>query len=349
MPRPEVSEHADLAGLSTFRLPARAAQLVVLDQLEQLPELPIRAGAPGDRLILGGGSNTVFLDDWPGQVVLNRLRGVATETLSPDRVRVRVAAGESWHRLVRWCLDQKLYGLENLILIPGLVGAAPMQNIGAYGVELADVLESVTVWDWSRQASAEIPAAECGLAYRDSRFKSSERGRFLITAVAFRLSRTFRPVLGYRSLADALAERPLSDPRPRQLAATIMRLRRRRLPDPARLANAGSFFKNPVVSPDQARSLLCEHPDLPHWRLADGRVKLAAGWMIEQLGWRGHRIGDAGVHEHHALVLVNHGRASAGQLAELIGVLRQSVRTAFGVVLEPEPQLIGWSENEKRG
>ncbi|TVS13758.1 MAG: UDP-N-acetylmuramate dehydrogenase [Wenzhouxiangella sp.] len=343
---PEIVEGADLAPLSTFRLPARAGQLVVLDDIEQLPLLP---PDDGPRLVLGGGSNTLFLADWPGQVLLNRLGGIQTQALEDGRVRVRAAAGESWHGLVRWCLDRGLYGIENLVLIPGSVGAAPMQNIGAYGVELADVLESVTVWDWSRRAGAEIPAAECGLAYRDSRFKSADRGRFLITAVSLRLRRDFRPALGYQSLADALAKRRLTPPQPRQLAAAIMRLRRRRLPDPARLANAGSFFKNPVVSPARAEQVLADHPDLPCWRLPDGRFKLAAGWMIEQLGWRGRRIGDAGVHEHHALVLVNHGRASAAQLLELMDSIREAVDSAFGVRLEPEPQLVGWNPDQKRG
>lgn len=331
----EAIASADLAPLSSFRLPARAGRLVHLQQLEQLPMLT----ADPSMLVLGGGSNTVFMGDWPGTVLLNRLRGIEVSALD-DEVCVRAAAGESWHGLVRWCIDRGLHGLENLILIPGSVGAAPMQNIGAYGVELADVLHSLSAWDWQQGRMVEIAAAEAGLAYRDSRFKSGDRGRFLITAVSLRLSRRFQPQLRYQSLVDALKAHGQVQPDPRQLAAAVMRLRRHRLPDPARLPNAGSFFKNPVLDAAQATALLAEHPRLPHWPQADGTVKLAAGWMIEQLGWRGRRIGDAGVYQNHALVLVNHGRATAQQLRELIDAITGSVAATFGVDLEVEPNLI---------
>jgi len=339
MGRLEIIEGADLAPLSSFRLPARADRLIILDHLEQLAQLPAERGP---ELVLGGGSNTVFVADWPGRVLLNRLRGIEVEPIDDKAVRVRVAAGENWHALVRWCLQRGFYGIENLILIPGSVGAAPMQNIGAYGVELADVLHSVSVWDWQSGQAVDIAAADCGLAYRDSRFKSADRGRFLITAVSLKLKREFRPALGYQSLIDHLDARAIRAPDPRQLAAAVMRLRRHRLPDPARLPNAGSFFKNPVVNENEAGDLLSNHPALPHWRLSDGRVKLAAAWMIEQLGLKGHRIGDAGVYRHHALVLVNHGRASAAQLGELIDRITASVADEFGVYLEVEPNLIGF-------
>lgn len=335
---PEIIEGADLAPLSTFRLPARANRLAVLDHLEQLPKIPFGT----DTLVLGGGSNTLFMADWPGTVLLNRLRGIEIEDLSSGEVLVRAAAGENWHELVRWCLERGLYGLENLVLIPGSVGAAPMQNIGAYGVELSDVLDSVGAWDWQHGEEIEIPASDCGLAYRDSRFKSADRGRFLITSVRLRLHRAFRPALGYQSLIDALRARGISTPQPRQLAAAVMRLRRHRLPAPSRLPNAGSFFKNPVTEASFTNALLDRHPNLPHWRMPDGSVKLAAGWMIEHLGWRGRRIGDAGVYPHHALVLVNHGWATAAQLEQLIVDITQSVAVEFGVELEVEPNLIGF-------
>ena len=338
MPPLEIIEGADLAPLSTFRLPARAERLIRLDHADQLAELP---ADPGQRLVLGGGSNTLFMADWPGTVLLNRLRGAQVEAVDERHVRVRAAAGENWHALVRWCLDRGFYGLENLILIPGSVGAAPMQNIGAYGVELAESLESVSAWDWQTGRPVEIPMPECGLAYRDSRFKSADRGRFLITAISLRLRRDFHPALDYQSLVEHLQARGIGAPGPRQLAAAVIRLRRHRLPDPARLANAGSFFKNPVLDADTADAMIAQHPSLPHWRLADGSVKLAAGWMIERLGWRGRRLGDAGVYQNHALVLVNHGRATAAQLRELIDRITSSVADEFGVWLEVEPNLIG--------
>ncbi len=334
---PELIHDADLARLSTFALPARAAELVILERAEQLPALE-----PGARelLVLGGGSNTLFLGDWPGRVILNRLRGVTIETLDEQASLVHAAAGENWHQLVRHCLEQGLYGIENLIMIPGSVGAAPIQNIGAYGVELADTLVSVSAWDWHQQQRLVIPAAECGFGYRDSRFKSFDRGRFLITGISLRLSHRFAPRADYRSLADALAERP-GPPSPRQLAAAIMRLRRHRLPDPARLANAGSFFKNPVLPEPRARLLLDRYPALPHWPLPDGQIKLAAGWMIEQLGFRGYRIGSVGVYANHALVLVNHGGANTSDLITLIERITRAVETEYDIQLEPEPQLMG--------
>ncbi len=327
----------DLAPLSTFRLPARARELVILEHPEQLESLP-----PTDLplLVLGDGSNTVFMGDWPGRILLNRLGGMRVEPLDDNTSRVDAGAGENWHRLVRTCIDRGLHGLENLVMIPGSVGAAPMQNIGAYGVELSDVLESVRAWDWQTAEMLELSRDDCALGYRDSRFKTTDRGRFLITGISMRLDHEFRPRADYQSLARALTHRRLSKPTPRQLAATVMRLRRHRLPDPARLANAGSFFKNPVVETAVARDLLKEFPALPHWPGDNQRVKLAAGWMIERLGFRGYRIGDAGVYQHHALVLVNHGQATAADLKVLIDKVRQAIRREYGVTLEPEPLLI---------
>ncbi|NDY94460.1 UDP-N-acetylmuramate dehydrogenase [Wenzhouxiangella limi] len=338
MPQPERRFDADLAALSTFRLPARAAEVIFLDNLDQLAGLSY--GHP--LLVLGGGSNTIFLANWTGTVLVNRLRGISVERASQRDSRVRVAAGENWHRLVRWCLDHGLHGLENLALIPGSVGAAPIQNIGAYGVEIADVLESVTAWDWRQNRLRQLPAEACGFGYRASRFRDADRGRFLITSITLRLRHEFRPQIGYQSLAAELKRRHGDRiPGPRALTAAVMRLRRHRLPDPARLANAGSFFKNPVVSGDFASSLLSDHPHLPHWTMADGQVKLAAGWMIEQRGWKGKSVGAAAVYPNHALVLINRGGASAQQLGALVDAIRADIQRSFGVRLEPEPILIG--------
>lgn len=338
MPQPERRLNADLADLSTFGLTARTAELVFLDHLDQLPELTLRPPV----MVLGGGSNTVFLADWPGTVLVNRLRGIEVEQRGEQTSRVRVAAGENWHRLVRWSMDHGLHGLENLVMIPGSVGAAPIQNIGAYGVELAERLESVTVWEWSSARLRELPAADCNFGYRASRFRDRDRGRFLVTAITLVLDHAFFPRLEYRSLAEALGRGHRGQaPGPRQVAAAVMRLRRHRLPDPARLANAGSFFKNPQVPATVAARLLAANPDLPHWPQPDGQVKLAAGWMIEQLDWKGQSIGQAAVYHRHALVLTNRGGATAAQLGQLIDAITTSVQQQFGVVLEPEPILVG--------
>lgn len=334
---PEIRSNVDLSGLSSFRLPARAAELVVLDSPEQVEALPA-SDAP--ELVLGGGTNTLFIGDFPGRIILNRMRGLNFRR-DGDSVLVTAAAGENWHALVRRCLDQGLYGIENLAMIPGSVGAAPMQNIGAYGVELSDLFERLTARDRLDDRWVTLERDACHFGYRDSRFKSSDRDRFLITEVTLRLSRTFRPNIGYASLAGELERLKIEQPSARQLAAAVMRLRRHRLPDPARLPNAGSFFKNPVVARTQADELLAEHPELPHWPMPEGRVKLAAGWLIETLGWREQSVGDIGVYRNHALVLVNHGRGSGDELLALIDAVRRSVHEHFGISLEAEPQLVG--------
>ncbi len=330
--------NADLSALSTFRLPATAQELILLDEAAQLAGLQ----TTGPLLVLGGGSNTVFLNDWPGTVLVNRIRGISVHRLNADHSLVRVGAGENWHKLVRWCMDHKLHGLENLILIPGSTGAAPIQNIGAYGVELADVLESVTVWDWRTGKQRELSSEECGFGYRTSRFRHRDRDRFLITAITLRLSHRFAPKTAYDSLSKALEQRGLDgSPSPRQVAAAVMRVRRHRLPDPARIANVGSFFKNPIVSAEVARALSADYPNLPRWEMTDGRIKLAAGWMLEQRGWRGKNVGHAAVFSRHALVLINRGGASSAELQQLINEMTEDLKDSFGVRLEPEPRLIG--------
>ena len=338
MSRLEVIANADLGRLSSFRLPARADELVILDQRDAIRQLD--ALDDSSDLVLGGGSNTVFIGDVPGRVLLNRLRGVEFQRAGDD-VLVTAAAGEDWHALVRRSIDTGLRGLENLALIPGSVGAAPMQNIGAYGVELADVFDHLEAWDFERGEFVRLAADECGFAYRDSRFKTADRGRFLITAVTLRLSRHFKPHVDYASLADALDHSGIARPDARQLTAAVMRLRRHRLPDPARLPNAGSFFKNPIVKANIAATLTAAHPDLPHWPLPDGRVKLGAGRLIEKLGWKGKRVGDAGVYPNHALVLINRGRATASDLLTLVDRITASVEREYDLRLEPEPRLVG--------
>jgi len=298
---PKLIRDARLDTLSTFRLPARAAELLILDHPDQLRHLP---PTEGPELILGAGSNTLFVGDYPGRVILNRLTGVGFHRHG-DRVWVTAAAGENWHRLVRRCL------------------------------------ESLSAFDRHTGEAVTLANKDCAFAYRDSYFKSTRPGRFLIISITLSLSRRFTPQAGYASLANELARGGIKQPTPRQLTAAVMRLRRHRLPDPARLPNAGSFFKNPIVEAASATALLEEHPGLPHWPMGNGRIKLAAAWMIEQLGWKGRSIGDAGVYRNHALVLVNRGQASVAELRRLIDAITASVEKRFGLRLEPEPLLVG--------
>lgn len=337
----EIVTNAPLAGLSTFRLPARAAELVRIEDAAALPDL-IDTDLPV--LLLGGGSNTLFVDDFPGRVVVNRLRGIDSEILDRDRVLVTAAAGENWHQLVRWTLDRGLWGLENLAMIPGLVGAAPMQNIGAYGVELAHCLESVEAFDRQTGRIERLAASECDLDYRDSRFKSGDRDRFVILGIRLELMMHGTPVLEYPSLLEELERHGHPQPDdPRTVAAAVMRVRKRKLPDPGLIANAGSFFKNPVVKDPVAQELVERNPGLPTWPDKPGFTKLSAGWLIDQLGWRGKSIGGAQVFDRHALVLINRGDATGQDVLRLAREIKASVVDRFGIELEPEPLLLGGS------
>lgn len=335
-----LTEQAELRERNSLRIGARAEHLAVVHQASAVPSLladPRFADRPVK--VLGGGSNVLIAADVAGLLVHLDTRGRRVAGQDGDDVRVCVAAGENWHDLVLWSLGQGLGGLENLSLIPGSVGAAPIQNIGAYGVELSDCLHSVTAYDRRLREWIELDRSTCGFGYRDSRFKQ-EPGRFVLTGVTLTLSRK-RPLrLDYAGIREELEALAVRKPDANAVSAAVIRLRRRKLPDPAQLPNAGSFFKNPVVGAEFAEDLLRRHPALPRWPLGDGRVKLAAGWLIEAAGCKGYRVGDAGVAPGHALVLVNFAAASGKDVLELAQRIQQQVATRFGVSLEIEPVLL---------
>ena len=326
-----------LRRLNSFGVAAEAAGLVTIDQDSALPALEFN---PQHDLILGGGSNVLLAADLPGRVLLMRMRGLQLLERSNGQALVEMAAGEAWHAAVRWTLQQGFSGLENLSLIPGLAGAAPMQNIGAYGVELSERLESLRAWDWQQGCWQEFSAADCRFGYRDSLFKTGAPLRYLITAIRLRLDLEYQPRLEYAGVRDELDAMALPDPTALQVSDAIVRIRRRKLPDPEKLGNAGSFFKNPTLDGTRAGQLQARFPQMPAYPQAGGGVKLSAAWLIEQCGWKGARRGDAGVSAQHALVLVNHGRASGQDVLELAGDVAESVRKRFGVVLENEPRII---------
>ncbi|HZX69277.1 MAG TPA: UDP-N-acetylmuramate dehydrogenase [Rhodanobacter sp.] len=334
-----LAENASLARLNTLRVDARAALLADIRDAAKLPELlDFPAVRQGRLLVLGEGSNVLFTGDFAGTVLLMSTRGVQVES-DGDNVRIAVAAGERWDDFVRWTLGQGLAGLENLILIPGTVGAAPIQNIGAYGCEVAEFIESVEAWDSRERRVVTLDHATCAFAYRDSLFKH-EPGRYIVTAVRFVLPRS-RPLrTDYAGIADELARMGVDKPAPFHVAEAVVHLRTRKLPDPAVIGNAGSFFKNPIVDAALADGLRQAHPDLPAWPQPDGRCKISAAWMIEAAGFKGLREGDAGISNRHALVLVNHGEASGPQLWALAQKVMRGVRDRFGVQLEPEPVVI---------
>ncbi|ROU05421.1 UDP-N-acetylmuramate dehydrogenase [Lysobacter enzymogenes] len=341
-PNVRIVRDAPLQTRNTFGVAARAPWLVSVDDARVLPEAlaapPLREGLA---LAIGGGSNLLFAGDPDGAVL--ELSGRQVRVLDDDgeRAILRADAGVPWHGLVMQSLEQGFAGLENLALIPGTVGACPIQNIGAYGVEVREFVHAVEAFEPATGQWHRFDNAACAFGYRDSRFKR-EADRYLIAAVEFALPRHAAPKLDYAGIGEELAARGVRAPTPRDVADAVVAIRRRKLPDPAVLGNAGSFFKNPIVPAAQAQALLAQYPSMPAFRGdSEATRKLSAAWLIDGCGWKGHRDGDAGVSAAHALVLVNHGGASGAQLLDLARRIADSVRERFGVAIEPEPRIVG--------
>jgi len=333
-------ENASLTRLNTLRVAATARWLAELRDADALPALLASPAARGEVLVLGEGSNVLFAGDFPGLVLRPLFGGRQVRDDDGGTATVRADAGVGWDAFVSWTLARGLAGLENLALIPGLVGAAPIQNIGAYGVEVADSIACVDAWDRLAGHRVRLAPDQCAFGYRDSIFKR-EPERWIVTAVEFRLSRSAPLRLDYSGVREELAAMGSTAPTAPQVADAVRRLRRRKLPDPAVIGNAGSFFKNPVVEAAFAARLRDAHPDAPVHPAGPDHCKLSAAWLIERCGWRGHRDGDAGIAAQHALVLVNHGRATGAELVALARRVAQSVEERFGVRLEPEPRIVG--------
>lgn len=328
-----------LAPHTTFGLPARAAHYIELTDSGDLPEICRLPEFDAATVCwLGGGSNVLFMQDFPSLVVRMATRGIRELERTPDSVLLEAQAGENWHGFVQSSLHMGLGGLENLSLIPGTVGASPVQNIGAYGVEVKDRIHSVRCFDVQTQEWRELSNAECRFAYRDSMFKHEGRQRYVITSVVFRLDTQFVPNVKYGDLAQVLAEQCGSrTPTAQDVAQAVCAIRRSKLPDPAVLGNVGSFYKNPLVDAAHAQTLLAQYPQMPHYPQPDGRVKLAAGWLIDQCGLKGKTIGGAAVHDKQALVLVNKNHATAADVRALSDEICRIVAQRFSVDLQPEP------------
>jgi len=331
----------DLTADNTLGLPCHASRWVRLASESQLPALSRLAQRAGRLVVLGGGSNVVLPERLDALVVQVALPGIRLVGQTADAWIVEAGAGESWHGFVTETLSQGWEGLENLALIPGTVGAAPVQNIGAYGVELADRFHSLRAWDVCAARMVEMTAEQCRYGYRDSVFKHEPDGRWIIASVRFALPRPWRPVLGYPDLRNYPSlDGSARPPTARDVYDAVCAVRRAKLPDPAALGNAGSFFKNPVVTADVCDALRARFPGLVWYPQPDGRCKLAAGWLIDQCGWKGRRLGRAGVHDRQALVLVNHGGATAADILALAEAVRRDVRARFGIDLEMEPRAV---------
>ncbi|HSW18617.1 MAG TPA: UDP-N-acetylmuramate dehydrogenase [Ramlibacter sp.] len=344
-----VEHNVPLQAHNSFGIVAKARELVRVRGERDLIELmadPIRRTAP--RFVLGGGSNIVLTGDVRPLVLKVEIPGIRVVEDGPRATIVEAGAGENWHGLVTWTLDHGFPGLENLALIPGSVGASPVQNVGAYGVELQDRFESLDAVDLVTGRLFTLNAAQCAFGYRDSIFKHAPAqegdfglaGRALILRVRFRLPKPWKPVLGYLDLERKMAEVGVREPTPRQIYDWVCAIRAHKLPDPRVLGNAGSFFKNPTVTPEQCSDIIAREPNIVHYPLPDGSVKLAAGWLIDACGWKGKSVGNAGVYEKQALVLVNRGGATGGEVVTLARAIQTSVYERFGIRLEPEPVVV---------
>jgi UDP-N-acetylmuramate dehydrogenase len=338
---PLIERRASLRAFNTFGLPATAATLVRLRSeadVKRVVDHPELGRAP--KLILGGGSNLVLTRDVAAVVLKVEIPGRRLVEQRDDAFIVEAGAGENWHDFVDWTLQQGWPGLENLALIPGTVGAAPVQNIGAYGVELMERFESLDGVDLVTGRSVSLSQRQCAFGYRDSVFKHGLAGKTLITRVRLRLPRPWTPVLGYLELQRRVHDSGNAAPDADTVFDWVCAIRRAKLPDPQQIGNVGSFFKNPVVSAEQCRDIIGRDPSVVHYPLPDGSAKLAAGWLIDACGWKGKSIGRAGVYERQALVLVNRGGAIGAEVLTLARAIQESVYGRFGIRLEPEPVIL---------
>ena len=332
-----MQQNIDLTRFNTLALPARAARYREITAPGQLPRLTEQSEK---RFILGGGSNLVLTEDFAGLVLHMAIPGKHLLREDAEAWYIEAGAGENWHDFVQWTLAQGWPGLENLSLIPGTVGAAPIQNIGAYGLEVAECFHTLTAWDFEKRAFFTVDRSTCRFAYRDSLFKQEGwhlSGRMAIISVVFRLPKAWVANRRYADVAQELAARSITEPTPQDIARAIIAVRQRKLPDPAITPNAGSFFHNPLVDRGLADRLGADYPSLPRYPQPDGRVKLAAGWLIEQAGWKGKSLGPVGMYEKQALVLVNHGGATGADVRQTMAAVQADVKARFGIELTPEP------------
>jgi UDP-N-acetylmuramate dehydrogenase len=336
-----LAHNVALIEFNTFGVEATAAaylRVTHADMLGAVRSSVVLASMP--RLVLGGGSNVVLTGDFPGLVLHMANTGIEVIGEEEDATLVRAAAGESWHGFVLWSLAQGFAGLENLSLIPGSVGAAPIQNIGAYGTEVRDCITSVRYFDFVSGIIETLDNAACEFHYRDSVFKHRLRERAVILDVTFALPKHWQANMAYADVAQELQARDIAQPSAIEISNAVIAIRTRKLPDPAVIGNAGSFFKNPLVSLQQRDALKARYPQLVSYGQPDGSFKLAAGWLIDQCGWKGKSLGAAGVYEKQALVLVNRGGATGADIVALARAIQHDVQARFGVLLEAEPVFI---------
>lgn len=335
-----IQANVSLTHLNTFGVAANARLFIDIkseedlkalfadDQLKSLP-----------RLVLGGGSNMLFTKDFDGLVVYMNIGGISYKD-DGDAVYVTAGGGEVWNDLVNYAVENQFAGMENLSLIPGSVGACPVQNIGAYGVELMDIFHSCRAFEIASGDIRVFTKEECKFSYRDSVFKSVYKGLYIITQVTFKLSNIFSPNISYGAIQQELQNRKIAEPTIKDISAVVSHIRVSKLPDPKTIGNAGSFFKNPIIPVDKFIQLQSNFPDIVHYQASPGFIKLAAGWMIEQCGWKGAIYGNTGTWKNQSLVIVNHGGASGNEIFNFSGCIVESVNSRFGITLEREVNII---------
>lgn len=337
----KIEENVHLAPFNTMGVKVKARYFVEVHSVDELIEAIIFSEENSlPFLVLGGGSNLLFKSDFSGLVILNRISGIQNIQEDEHHVTMKIGAGENWHELVIHCVEQGFSGIENLSLIPGTVGAAPIQNIGAYGVELKDVFKSLEALDIETKEVKSFQKNECKFGYRDSVFKKELKGKTIITSVSLQLSKDAQPNFEYQSLKDNLAEKGINSPTIKEVSDAVIEVRQSKLPDPKEIGNTGSFFKNPVISVYQYDELKRHYSNLPGYPVSERFVKVPAGWLIEQAGWKGKRVGDAGVHARQALVLVNHGEATGEEIWSLAMDIVNSIEQKFDIRLTPEVNIL---------
>lgn len=334
---PILKRNVSLKKFNTFGVEAEATLLVEVESVDQLRKtIAFDEVKKLPKLILGGGSNVLFTRDFEGVVILNRIPGISVSEERDDTVLISAGGGVIWHDLVKWSINRNLQGIENLSLIPGRCGASPIQNIGAYGVELRESFYRLAAIDLDNGEFKSFDRSECGFGYRDSIFKRQWRGKLMITGITLELNRHSHLNLSYGAIEQELKKMGITNPNVRDVSAAVCNIRRSKLPNPDFLGNAGSFFKNPEIGNEQFEQLKRQYPNIVAFPLENGHYKLAAGWLIEQCGWRGKRVGETGSHRDQALVLVNYGKASGNEILDLAYKIIQSVFDRFGVTIQPE-------------
>jgi UDP-N-acetylmuramate dehydrogenase len=337
---PQILEHVSLKKYNTFGVEASARWYTEITSEDELQELfSDEKWKTTERLVLGGGSNLLLTKDFDGLVIRMNIKGI-TSDIHNGTVIVEAGAGEVWHNLVMYCVDKGFAGMENLSLIPGSVGASPIQNIGAYGVELKDVFQSCRVFNIDTNEVTEFYKEQCKFGYRESIFKAELKGRIIITSVKFSLSTSASLNISYGAISDELQKRGIASPTIKDVSDVVSHIRVSKLPDPSTIGNSGSFFKNPIISAADFKHLQSAFPDTVHFCLPDSTVKLAAGWLIEKCGWKGKKIGETGTWKNQALVLVNYGNATGTEVYDLSTLIIEDVKSTFGVTLEREVNII---------